>query len=136
MLQMFPLLALSLILYTLANLLQGNTQAPWYGYRSFDLSLVSGDRWIITAGDLFLALSMIMLFIEILRATRSGNTSMLNNALSVIVFIVALLLFITVKGFGNSVFFLYLSMTFLDFMAGFIISAVAARRDFAFSRND
>ncbi|MDB4984865.1 MAG: hypothetical protein JWN04_43 [Myxococcaceae bacterium] len=136
MLQTFPLLAVSLVIYAIATLLQGSASVPWHDFLSFRLRLISGDVWSITAGDLFLTLSMVMLFIEILRATRSGNSSMLNNALSVLVFIVGLLLFLTAKGFGNSVFFLFLSMTFLDFMAGFIISTVTARRDFAFNRPD
>ncbi|MDB4974725.1 MAG: hypothetical protein JWN48_3066 [Myxococcaceae bacterium] len=139
MLQTFPLLALTLIIYVVVSLLQGAVPAgglAWYDLPSFELKLISGDLWAITAGDLFLGLSMVMLFIEILRATRSGSSSVLNHALSVVVFVVGLLLFITVKGFGNSVFFLFLSMTFLDFMAGFIITTMTARRDFAFGRSE
>jgi hypothetical protein len=51
-----------------------------------------------------------------------------------VVFVSALLLFITKRGYGNSTFFIYTAMTFLDFMAGFIITTVTARRDFAFQR--
>ena len=40
---------------------------------------------------------------------------------------------IIIPGYGNSVFFIYLSMTFLDFMAGFIVTTVTARRDFGVS---
>ena len=134
MLQTLPLLAVTMVIYAVVSLLQGQAAVPWYELQSFELRLISGDTWHITAGDLFLALSMVMLFIEILRATKSGSSSVLNHALSVLVFIVGLLLFITVRGFGNSVFFLLLSMTFLDFMAGFIITTVTARRDFAVSR--
>jgi hypothetical protein len=134
MLQTFPLLAVTLLIYAGLNLTQGSDSVPWYALTSFDVRLISGDVWIITAGDLFLGLSMVMLFIEILRATRSGSSSVLNHALSVLVFIVGLLLFITVKGFGNSVFFIFLTMTFLDFMAGFIITTVSARRDFGYER--
>ena len=134
MLQTFPLLAVTMVIYAVVSLVQGPATVPWYDLESFQLRLISGDTWRITAGDLFLVLSMVMLFIEILRATKSGSSSVMNHALSVLVFIVGLLLFITVKGFGNSVFFLLISMTFLDFMAGFIITTVTARRDFAVSR--
>ncbi len=46
-------------------------------------------------------------------------------------FVVALLLFILAPGFGNSTYFLFLAMTFLDPMAGLVVTTVAARRDFA-----
>jgi hypothetical protein len=45
-------------------------------------------------------------------------------------------MFITVRGYGNSIFFLFMAMTFLDFMAGFIITSVASRRDLAFGRSE
>jgi hypothetical protein len=51
-----------------------------------------------------------------------------------VVFIAALLLFLLVKGYGNSTFFIFMSMTLLDFMAGFIITTVTSRRDIAFGR--
>jgi hypothetical protein len=44
------------------------------------------------------------------------------------------MLFLTRPGYGNSTFFIFMSMTLLDFMAGFIITAVTARRDIAFDR--
>jgi hypothetical protein len=134
MLQTLPLLALSLVLYALLGLLSGSASAPWYDVPSLQLQLISGELWKISRGDLFLSFSMVLLFIEIIRATRSGSASVMNHALSVLVFIVALLLFITTRGFGNSVFFLYTAMTLLDFMAGFIITTVTARRDLAFGR--
>jgi len=134
MLQTLPLLALSLVLYALLSLLAGEASVPWYDVPSLQMQLISGEVWQISRGDLFLTFSMVLLFVEIIRATRSGSASVMNHAFSVLVFIVALLLFITTRGFGNSVFFLYTAMTLLDFMAGFIITTVTARRDLAFGR--
>jgi hypothetical protein len=51
----------------------------------------------------------------------------------VVVFIICLLLFIMFRGYGNSTFFMFMGMTFLDFMAGFIITTATARRDLAFT---
>lgn len=134
MLQTLPLLALSLMLYVLLSLFTGDPGAPWYRLSSFELELMSGDLWRVSRGDVFLAFSMVLLFVEILRATRSGSASVMNHAFSVVVFIVAFLMFITAKGYGNSVFFLFTAMTLLDFMAGFIITTVTARRDLSVGR--
>lgn len=128
---MFPLLAISLIVFAILTLTGavGTAAAPWYDIMFVELPMVSGDTWNVTWGDLFLLASMGLLFVELLRSTRTGSESIMNHALSVVVFVVALLLFIIVQGFGNSVFFLFMSMTFLDFMAGFIVTTVTARRD-------
>lgn len=133
MYQMFPLLAISLIVYavlTFTGAVGSETQA-WYEMTFVQLPMVSGDTWVVSWGDLFLVCSMGLLFVELLRATKTGSESIMNHALSVLVFVVALLLFVIFEGFGNSVFFIYLSMTFLDFMAGFIVTTVTARRDLA-----
>ena len=135
MYQMFPLLAISLVVYAVLTLTGavGTVDLPWYNMTSVELPMVSGDTWHVSWGDVFLLASMGLLFVELLRSTKTGSESILNHALSVVVFVVALLLFIIVEGFGNSVFFLYMSMTFLDFMAGFIVTTVTARRDLAVS---
>jgi hypothetical protein len=127
MLQMFPLLALSLVVYAGLGLASGDPVTPWYEREAFSVLLTSGDIWRIGGGHLFISFSMLMLFFELLRSTRGGRASILNHAFSVMVFIVTLLLFLMVRGYGNSVFFIFMSMTLMDFLAGFIITAVSAR---------
>jgi len=131
MYQMFPLLAISLVVFVVLTLTGAANVggASWYDVTFVQLPVVSGDLWDVTGGDVFLVASMVLLFVELLRATQTGSESIMNHALSMVVFIVALLLFIIVQGFGNSVFFLFMSMTLLDFMAGFIVTTVTARRD-------
>lgn len=131
MYQMLPLLGISLIVYSVLTLTGalGAGDQPWHEMLFVDLNLVSGENWKISFGDVFLLFSMGLLFVELLRATKTGSASIMNHAFSVVVFVIALLLFIIVEGFGNSVFFLFMSMTFLDFMAGFIVTTVTARRD-------
>jgi hypothetical protein len=136
MLQTFPLLALSLIVYALLGLTGGDPTMPWYDREAFTILMISGDIWKISGGHLFISFSMVLLFFELLRSTRGGRASIWNHALSVVVFIATLLLFLMVRGYGNSVFFIFISMCFLDFMAGFIITAVSSRRDLTFSRTD
>lgn len=127
MFAMIPLLAVSLILYTVGRFAGG---PDWTTEELVTFTMVSGDGWLITYGHAFVILSMGFLFIELLRATNTGTDSLVNHALSVLLFIAALLLFIIMPGYGNSIFFIFLSMTFLDFMAGFIVTTTTARRDF------
>ena len=127
MFTMFPMLTFSLIGYAVVMLIGGQ---GWVDAELLSVGMISGGEWTIRAGDLFLMISLIFLFVEILRATKTGTDSLLNHALSAVLFVAALLLFIVVEQFGNSVFFLYVMMTALDFMAGFIVTTVTARRDF------
>ncbi len=133
MLLMTPLLLISLIVYaglTISGV--GDVGgAPWQEVVLVELPLQSGDLWSVTFGDAFLVGSMGLLFVELIRATKTDTGSIINHGLSFGLFVVALLLFILMEGFGNSVFFLYLCMTLLDPMAGFIVTTVTARRDFA-----
>ena len=134
MLQSFPLLAVGFFIYACLSLTITPGETPWYEGEATSIQMMSGDMWRLTAGHLFIGFSLVLLFIELLRATRSSGASIMNHALSVLVFIGALLMFITVQGYGNSIFFLYTAMTFTDFMAGFIITTAASRRDISFGR--
>ena len=127
MLTMFPMLTVSLAGYAAATLIGGQ---GWIESELLTVGMISGSDWTIRAGDFFLMISLVFLFVEILRATKTGTDSLLNHALSAVLFVAALLLFIVVDGFGNSVFFIFVMMTALDFMAGFIVTTVTARRDF------
>ena len=127
MFQIFPLLAISLVVYVVLTLVIG---PEWTNQILLSVEMVSKDNWVVSYGDAFIITSMAFLFIEILRATQTGTDSILNHVFSFVVFVVALLVFLFLEGCGNSVFFVFLTMTLLDFMAGFIVTTMAARRDF------
>ncbi len=132
-LQVFPLLTISLIIYAVLTLtgMGGAGGVPWHEVVVINLPMYSGDVWRVTWGTLFLVGSVGLLFIELIRSTRVGTASITNHLLSFLVFVAALLLFILAPGFGNSTYFLFLAMTFLDPMAGLVVTTVAARRDLA-----
>ena len=91
--------------------------------------LFSGDIWSFTLGDTILLLGFLLLFIEIIKATRTTSVEILNHAFSVLVFIVALIEFLVLHNFATSVFFFVLLMCLFDVIAGYTISIVAAKRD-------
>ena len=131
MLQMFPLLAISLIVYAVLTFtgIGGPDGARWHEIVLVELPMYSGDVWRVPWGDGFLVGSMGLLFVELIRATKTGTASITNHLLSFLLFIVVLLMFILAPGFGNSLFFIFMTMTFLDPMAGFVVTTVTARRD-------
>ncbi|HBS31868.1 MAG TPA: hypothetical protein DEA40_09010 [Parvularcula sp.] len=132
-LQVFPLLTISLIIYAALTLtgMAGAGGTAWHEVVVANLPMYSGDVWRVTWGTLFLVGSIGLLFVELIRSTRVGTASITNHLLSFLVFVVALLLFILAPGFGNSTYFLFLAMAFLDPMAGLVVTTVAARRDLA-----
>lgn len=130
-LEMFPLLTISFVVYLVLTLIMptGADGVAWYMQEIARLPLYSRDEWSIRWGDLFLVISMGLLFVELVRATKSGKESITNHLLSFLLFIAVLLSFILAPGFGNSVFFIFLTMTLLDPMAGMVVTTQAARRD-------
>jgi dolichol kinase len=129
----FPLLGLCLLLFVGLHYTT-DLARPWYQSEVQRILLPSGDDWRISGSDLFLMSSLSLLFFELVRSTRSDRRSLMNHSLDVLVFIAALVLFLTQAGYGNSTFFGLLAMTLVDFVAGFIISATAARRDATIER--
>ncbi len=132
-LQVFPLLTISLIIYAVLTLtgMGGGGGATWHDAVVVNLPMYSGDVWRVSWGTIFLVASMGLLFVELIRATKVGTASITNHLLSFLLFVVALLLFILAPGFGNSIYFIFLTMTFLDPMAGLVVTTVTARRDLA-----
>ncbi len=95
--------------------------------------MASGADWVITPGDGLIALSLVMLFFELLKATGIGRAAVMNHAFSMVLFIICLVEFLMFGAFATSVFFLIMLMALMDVMAGFMVTIASARRDFAVS---
>lgn len=95
------------------------------------LPMISGVDWVLTNGDALLLLAIGLLFIEILKSTSTGTATIMNHAVSMILFIVCLIQFLLLPNFATSVFFILTIMTLLDVLAGVVVTIVSARRDFA-----
>lgn len=127
-----PLMVVPLIVYNLVlfGLLGTNIQSPW-GELIFDVNMISGANWLMTLGDLMIALGLVLLFFEILKATRVGTNSIVDHLLSTFIFVAFLVEFLLVQGAATPVFFLLMMMTMIDVLAGFSVSIRAATRDVA-----
>ena len=93
--------------------------------------MASNVTWDITPGHALIAVSLLMLFFELLKSTGTGRAAVMNHAFSMCLFIICLVEFLMLPAFATSVFFLVMTMTLLDVMAGFMVTIASARRDFA-----
>ena len=95
----------------------------------FSIPLLSGGTWSPRSSELFVIVGLVALYIEILKATKTGTGSIIEHVLSTLVFALYLVLFLTWKTAGSSTFLILALMSLFDVIAGFTITIVAARRD-------
>jgi hypothetical protein len=129
LIQVFPLLAISLIVYNVLVLVVGGPAMAAFLNRGIEISLFSGDMWKFTIADLLIIVSLVLLFVEILKSTITTANSIANHALSMLVAVIALVQFLMMTGFGTSTMFLVICMAIIDVIAGFSITIVASKRD-------
>ncbi len=98
-----PLTIIPFILYNLLMILGVDLTSSMVGG---GITMMSGGVWNFTWGDLLLLLGMVVLFIEIVKATYTGTASMIDHGLSMLVFIAFLVEFLLVPQASSSVFFL------------------------------
>ncbi len=95
----------------------------------FDATLMSGATFAFTMGDLLMVTGLVLIYVEIFKATRTSSASIVDHLLSMLLFVVCLVEFLILPGFGTSVFLMLTLMTFIDVVAGFTVTISAARRD-------
>jgi hypothetical protein len=78
------------------------------------ITMMSGGVWKLTGGDVLLLIGMVVLFIEIVKATYTGTASMIDHGLSMVVFIAFLVEFLMVSQAASSVFFLLMMAALID----------------------
>ncbi len=135
MLSTIPLMAIALVVYNgiyfgLGGVPQAG--AAIWDTTMFSLNMVSGANWRFNLGDLVITLGLLLLFFEILKATRVGRLSIIDHLLSTVVLIIFLIEFLLVPGAATSVFFVLMLMALVDVMAGFSVSIRSATRDVSF----
>jgi hypothetical protein len=132
---LIPVLAYNLIALTLQGGLQAVDADTRMGQQLFSVRMTSHIDWVVSLGDLLLAASLVVLFVELLKSTTSRRIAIVNHALSMVLFIICLVEFLLAPACATSVFFLLSVMVLLDVLAGFIVTIVAARRDVDFTND-
>ena len=122
----FPLLLIPFAIYNIiAFVMPGVT---WTGVMS-TVHMVSGADWTMSAGDMLVALAIVLLCGEIIKSTRIGLRTVVDHSLSLILFLGMLVEFLLVKQAATATFFLLLVVSFIDVLGGFAVTLRSAQRD-------
>ena len=124
-----PLLLVSFVIYNIAAFLFFGGQPEGWDVTAFRIPMVSGMTLNMNWGDLLIVVSLGLLFVEILKSTRTGTSSILEHMLSTLVFVLFLVEFLLVGAAASSVFFILMIMSLVDLTAGFTVSISGAGRD-------
>ena len=128
-----PLMTLPVLAYNLLALALGGLKvhdaADRLAARIVGVPMASHVDWPLSLSDLFVAGSLVVLFVELLKAASSRHAAVINHSLSIVLFIACLVEFLILPAFATSTFFLITLMVLLDVLAGFIITLAAERRE-------
>ena len=127
----FPLLVIPFAIYNMIAFLTPGLS--WTDHVA-TIHLISGQDWTVTPEDILLAISVLLLSVEVMKATRMGVRAIIDHVLSMVLFIAMLIEFLLVKQAGTSTFFILMVISLVDVLAGFIVTARTAQRDIAIDR--
>ena len=121
----FPLLLIPFAVY---NMIAFLTPGVSWTAAVTTVHMMSGTDWVLTWEDLFIALAIFLLWIEIIKSTRLGMRSVMDHILAMGLFIAMLVEFLLVGRAGTSTFFLLMMISLVDVLAGFIVGMRSAQR--------
>lgn len=132
-----PLTILPLIAYNVLAFANGGAMEidPWAD-AVFEFGMVSGASFTLVSGDVMIIAALFLLFIEMLKATRTGVSAMADHIFSMLVFVIYLVEFLVVRQAATSVFFILMAISLIDVIAGFSITISGARRDVSFGHGE
>jgi|SRR5829696_173808 hypothetical protein len=128
-LQAFPVLAVVVAAYNFVVVLGSRA----VGDVIREVTLPSGAIWPITVGDVFIVTALVLVLIEF-ASLGSGRASVVNHALSGIVFMICVAELLFVRGCGTAEFALMTLIVGLDVVAGYSLTARLARRNLELER--
>lgn len=124
-----PLTLAPLVVYNMAiaGFFGASSGDPWV-QPVFTVTMVSDARFTLLFGDILIVGALACLFVEIVKATRTASPTIIDHALSLGVFIVHQIEFLTVAAAATSVFFILMVIALIDVVGGFTITIRGARR--------
>ena len=129
-LRVIPMILIPFVLYNVIVVLGGGSADPTAVLRKelFSLPLVTG-KLPLTWGDVIILITMVVLFIELIKATFTSTSAMIDHGLSMLVFIACLVEFLIARPAASAIFFFIMIASLIDVVAGFMIGMRTARRD-------
>ena len=128
-----PLLVIPFAIY---NMIAFLTPGVSWTQEITKLHMMSGADWTLTLGELLIGFSVLILFVEILKATRMGTRGLMDHLLSMVLFVIMLIEFLMVPQAATGTLFLIIVISFVDVIAGFSVAVRAARRDISVESAD
>jgi hypothetical protein len=125
-----PLLVIPFAVYNMVEFLTPSaTPGGMWQHQLWSVQMMSGATWNVTVGELLLAVSLLILFVEVVKASRISTRSLVDHLLSTFLFIGMLVEFLLVKQAATATFFLLLVISFVDAIGGYTITMRAAQRN-------
>jgi hypothetical protein len=126
----FPLLLIPLLLYNaFAFLIFEEYEGDFREATLFGMPLVSGATFQLTVSAAVILLALLLLGLEVVKATRVGSASVTDHVLATALFIVFLLEFLIIPEAATSTFFILMAIALVDLVCGFAVSIRSATRD-------
>ena len=126
-LRSLPLMVIAFIMYNAIVMLGPDAHAI-LDRRVFSIPLMTAPL-ALTWGDLLIILTLGLLFAEVIKATRTASSSLVDHGLSMLVFVACLVELLLVRSAATSVFLIITIAALVDVMAGYTIGIRVARRD-------
>jgi hypothetical protein len=123
----FPLLIVPFALYNMIAFLLSLEFATTL----FNVPLLSGRSMPVSTGDMLILLGVLLLYLEILKATRLSSKAIMDHVLSMVLFLGMTIEFISVQRAATSTFLILVALSFVDVIGGFTITIRTAQRDIA-----
>ena len=119
----FPLLLIPLAIYNIIVFLM-----PGVGFTEplVRVQLVSGELWAVSLGDMLVALGVLLLLLEVIKAARGKYLT--DHLLSLLVFGGAAAEFVMWPKFASSTFFMLALLAMVEFFSGIALRAKRGAR--------
>lgn len=122
----FPLLLIPFAIYNIVAFLMPGVV---FTDRLFSVAMLSKTELVVSIGDVLAIFSILILYIEIVKATRIGSRSIVDHLLSLLLFIAVLGEFMIVTRAATSTFLILVTLSFVDVIGGFSITIRTSQRD-------
>src|SRR5215510_11176928 len=128
----FPLLIVTFALYNMIAFLLDMD----FHQTMFSVPLLSGKSMDVSTGDILVVLSVLLLYVEILKSTRLSSKAIVDHVLSMVLLLAMVIEFISVQRAATSTFLIITALSFVDVVGGFTITIRTAQRDITFEGSD
>jgi hypothetical protein len=123
-----PLLVITFAIYNIIAFLMPGVN---FNASIFSVHMVSDAEWPVTVSDILITLGLVLLFVEIIKATRLGSRSLVDHMLSMLLFVIMLVEFILLRQAATSTFFLLMVISLVDVVGGYSVTIRTSQRDIA-----